>query len=76
MQYNLYINLILLFVISFFTVPQVSTDGEPHEILTMIAVSSGCIVAIIVLVILIIVIDCKMKRFVLEKKNLIIIVII
>lgn len=47
----------------FVSVPMVSSDGEPHKLLTMVAVFSGFIVAVIVLLIVIGLIDCR-KRFV------------
>lgn len=45
-----------------FSVPMVSSDGEPHEILTLIAVGTGLVAAVIVLIFLIILIDCT-KRY-------------
>ncbi|GAB0100886.1 hypothetical protein DMENIID0001_169840 [Sergentomyia squamirostris] len=33
-------------------IARVSSDGEPHELLTIVAVSSGALVAIIILIIL------------------------
>lgn len=53
----LFFNLLLLtFILS---VPMVSSDGEPHEILTLIAVGTGLVAAVIVLIFLILLIDCR-----------------
>lgn len=40
----------------------VSSDGEPHEILTLIAVGTGLVAAVIVMIFLIVLIDCR-KRY-------------
>ncbi|KAG4075609.1 hypothetical protein HA402_003434 [Bradysia odoriphaga] len=43
------------------TIPMVSSDGEPHEILTLIAVGTGLVAAVIVLIFLIVLIDCRKR---------------
>lgn len=42
----------VLFFFNFIAVPRVTTDGSPHEILTLVACISGLIVAIIVFAII------------------------
>lgn len=51
-----------------YDIPMVSSDGEPHKLLIMVAVCSGIIVAIIVLLILIVMIDCR-RRNNTQQKN-------
>jgi len=43
------------------TIPMVSSDGEPHEILTLVAVGTGLVAAVIVLIFLIVLIDCRKR---------------
>ncbi|KAJ6638874.1 putative oxidoreductase GLYR1 like, partial [Pseudolycoriella hygida] len=43
------------------TIPMVSSDGESHAILTLVAVGTGVVAAVIVLILLMILIDCRKR---------------
>lgn len=49
---------IFIFLYFVFAVPRVSTDGDSHEILTLVACCSGLTVAVIVIIIIVFVMDC------------------
>lgn len=38
--------------------PRVSTDGDPHEILTLVACVSGLVVAVILIIIIVMTLGC------------------